>query len=266
MTPTRPQTLILFLALVCAAPLSAGAGEILTAIQSRGVLRCGVSEGILGFSQLDAEGRWQGLDADFCRAVAAAVLGDGERVEFVPLRASTRFPALQSGRVYLLARNTTWTLTREAILKVEFPAVLFYDGQGFMVRADAGISAPEQLDGAMICVEKGTTHARNLKRYAKRQGDSLTPLVMDSAKEVAAAFFAGRCGAYSSDASQLAAARAQAPDGPAGYLILPERISKEPLAHVIWGGDPQWTTVVRWVLYALVMAEEDGLTRAGIGV
>lgn len=255
---------LILLLLIGAVPPSAWAGNTLTAIQSRGVLHCGVSEGILGFSQRDAEGRWQGLDADFCRAVAAAVLGDGERVRFVPLRASARFPALQSGRVDLLARNTSWTLTREAILKVEFPAVLFYDGQGFMVRADAGVSAPSQLDGATLCVEKGTTHARNLERYAKRQGLSLTPLVIDSAKEVAAAFFAGRCRAYSSDASQLAAARAQAPEGPAGYLILPERISKEPLAPVVWGGDPQWTTIVRWVLYALVMAEEDGLTRAGI--
>ena len=182
-------------------------------------------------------------------------------MELVPLRASARFPALQSGRIDLLARNTSWTLTREAVLKVEFPAVLIYDGQGFMVRADAGISAPSQLDGAAVCVEKGTTHTRNLERYAKRQGLSLTPLVIDSAKEVAAAFFAGRCRAYSSDASQLASARATTPDGPVPYVILPERISKEPLAPVVWGGDPPWTTVVRWVLYALVMAEEDGLTR-----
>jgi general L-amino acid transport system substrate-binding protein len=249
---------------VLTTPLVVQAADLLPTIQARGQLRCGVSEGIPGFSRRGVGGRWTGLDADFCRAVAAAVLGDGERVEFVPLRSSTRFPALQARRVDLLARNTTWTLTREAVLGVQFPAVLFYDGQGFLVADSKGIDSPLQLDGAIVCVEKGTTHVANLQRYAHRQGITLTPLVLDSAPEVAVAFFAGRCAAYSSDSGQLAAARLQAPGGPEGYRLLPERISKEPLAPVVWGGDARWASVVRWVLYALILAEEDGITQTNV--
>jgi general L-amino acid transport system substrate-binding protein len=240
------------------------AADLLPTIQARGQLRCGVSEGIPGFSQRDADGRWTGLDADFCRAVAAAVLGDADRIEFVPLKASTRFPALEARRVDLLARNTTWTLTRESVLGVQFPAVLLYDGQGFLVPVSKGIENPRQLDGAVVCLEKGTTHVANLQRYAHRQGITITPLVLDSVPEVAAAFFAGRCAAYSSDSGQLAATRLQAPSGPEGYRVLPERISKEPLAPVVWGGDPRWASVVRWVLYALILAEEDGITQADV--
>ncbi len=253
---------------VCALALAAlplaRAGEVLDSVKSRGVLRCGVSEGIAGFSQKDTSGRWQGLDVDFCRAVAAAVLGDGERVEFVPLRSSTRFPALEARQIDLLVRNTTWTLAREAVLKVQFPAILFYDGQGFMVPAASGIVGLEQLKDATVCVEKGTNHGRNLERYTAASGLTFKTLVLDSAHDVAAAFFTGRCAAYSSDASQLAAARLSAPGATDDYVILPERISREPLAPVVWGGDPQWTTVVRWVLYALLIAEDEGLTRANV--
>jgi general L-amino acid transport system substrate-binding protein len=249
-------------ALVWATLPLAQAGEVLDSVRSRGALRCGVSEGIAGFSQQDAAGRWQGLDADFCRAVAAAVLGDGEQVEFVPLRSSTRFPSLEARQIDLLVRNTTWTLAREAVLKVQFPAILFYDGQGFMVPAASGIGGLAQLKDTTVCVEKGTNHGRNLQRYSAASGLAFTPLTLDSAQAVAAAFFAGRCAAYSSDASQLAAARLSAPGGPDGYVILPERISREPLAPVVWGGDPEWTTVVRWVLYALLIAEHEGITRA----
>ncbi len=245
---------------------SAGAfaGEVLAGIKARGVLRCGVSEGIPGFSHRDATGRWQGLDADFCRAVAAAVLDDSERVRFVPLKSSTRFPALQAGRIDLLARNTTWNLVREAALKVQFPAVIYYDSQGFLVPTSAGIDTPRQLNGATVCVEKGTTHERNLGRYAEQHGLSMKRVEIDSAADVAAAFFAGRCAAYSSDVSQLTAARIGAPGGPDGYVILSERIAKDPLAPVVWEGDPEWTTVVRWVLFALILAEEDGITRANL--
>jgi general L-amino acid transport system substrate-binding protein len=260
----RVLPLLTLAGVVALTSATALAGEVLAGVKARGVLRCGVSEGIPGFSQQDATGRWQGLDADFCRAVAAAVLGDGERVKFVPLKSSTRFPALQARRIDLLARNATWTLVREAVLQVRFPAILFYDGQAFMVPAGAGIDTPAELGNATVCVEKGTTHERNLRRYAAQRGLSLTPLVIDSATEVAAAFFAGRCAAYSSDASQLAAARTTAPGGPDRYVILPERISKEPLAPVVWGGDPEWATVVRWVLFVLVLAEEEGITRTNL--
>jgi general L-amino acid transport system substrate-binding protein len=179
----------------------------------------------------------------------------------VPLRASTRFPALQARRIDLLVRNTTWTLTREAVLKVQFPAVIFYDGQGFLVPTGSGITSPAELHGATVCVEKGTTHERNLKDYFGARGLAVTTLVVDSASEVAQAFFAGRCRAYTSDASQLAAMRLRAPGGPQAFAILPERISKEPLAPAVWGGDSEWASVVRWVLFALILAEEHGATR-----
>ncbi|HOW74822.1 MAG TPA: amino acid ABC transporter substrate-binding protein [Candidatus Competibacteraceae bacterium] len=242
-------------------PPAAEAGEVLDGVKSRGQLRCGVSEGIPGFSERDANGHWRGLDVDFCRAVAAAVLSDADKVEFVPLRASARFPALQSRKVDLLLNNTTWTLTREAVLKVQFPGILFYDGQGFMVPAAAGIATLADLDGATICVEKGTTHRRNLEVLFRANGWSVEPLVIDSATEAAQAFFAGRCRAYTSDAAQLAGMRLRAPKDPQDFVILPERISKEPLSPVVWRGDPEWTNLVRWVLNTLILAEEYGVTR-----
>lgn len=257
----KPLGLILLLAVAAG---RVGAGEVLETVRERGLLRCGVSEGIAGFSQKDASGRWGGLDVDFCRAVAAAVVGDAEQVEFVPLRASTRFPALQARQIDLLARNTTWTAAREAVLKVQFPGILFHDGQGFLVPADSGVSRVDQLKDATVCVERGTNHGRNLERYTAVTGIGFKPLIFDSATEVVAAFFSGRCAAYSSDASQLAAARLSGPGGAERYHILPERISKEPLAPVVWGGDSEWTTVVRWVLFALLIAEEDGITQANV--
>ena len=236
------------------------AGEVLDGVKARGQLRCGVSEGIPGFSERDADGRWRGFDVDFCRAVAAAVLGNPDKAEFVPLLASTRFPALQARRVDLLLNNTTWTLTREAVLKVQFPGILFYDGQGFMVPAAANIAKVADLDGATICVEKGTTHQRNLEVYFKAHGGSVKPLVIDSAPEAADAFFAGRCRAYTSDASLLAALRLRAED-PQAFVILPERISREPFSPAVWGGDPEWATVIRWVLNVLILGEEYDVTR-----
>jgi general L-amino acid transport system substrate-binding protein len=226
-----------------------------------------VSEGIAGFSEQDETGRWTGLEADFCRAVAVAALGDAAKVEFVPLKSSTRFPALKTGRIDLLVRNTTWTLAREATLDVQFPAILYFDGQGFMVPKAANIARVADLQGATVCVEKGTTHLDNLTEYAEVQGLSVVPLVIDSASELAAAFFGGRCKAYTSDASQLAAVRLRAPKaagGPDAFSILSERISKEPLAPVVLNSDPQWITLVRWVLYTLILAEEHGITRDNV--
>jgi general L-amino acid transport system substrate-binding protein len=252
------------IALAVAIVPQAQCGEILDAVKSRGLLRCGVSEGIAGFSERDAAGRWRGLDADFCRAVAAAVVGDPERVQFVPLKASTRFPALQARRIDLLARNTTWTFSREVALGLQFPAVIFYDGQGFMVPAGSGIAKPADLNGATVCVEKGTTHERNLAFYFASRGLSVTPLVIDSSREVVEAFHAGRCRAYTADGSRLAAARLSAPGGPGSVEILPELISKEPLAPVVLNSDREWGTVVRWVLYGLIMAEEYGATHDNV--
>jgi general L-amino acid transport system substrate-binding protein len=239
---------------------SGAAGETLAQIKSRGSLRCGTSEGIVGFSAQDASGRWTGLDADFCRAVAAAVLGNAEKVAFVPLRASARFPAVQLGRIDLLARNTTWTLEREAGLGVHFAGIIFYDAQGFMVQASAGVASVAQLDGATICVEKGTTHERNLRDYFAARSMRMKALVIDSTRGVADTFFAGQCNAYTSDLSKLVAARVRVPNGQA-LRVLSEQISKEPLAPVVRRGDDEWLTLVRWVLFALVAAEENGITQ-----
>jgi general L-amino acid transport system substrate-binding protein len=246
--------------------LLAGVGSVLAnetveSVHARGELRCGVSEGIPGFSARDASGRWQGLDVDLCRAVAAAVLGNPDKVKFVPLKASARFPALKAGQVDLLARNTTWSMSREVLLAVQFPAVLYYDGQAFMVPADLA-SAPQSALVGPICVEKGTTHERNLARFLAARGASARPLVIDSAHGAAEALYAGRCRAYTSDASQLAALRLHAPGGAGRYVILPQRISKEPLGPVVRDDDQHWASLVRWVLYALIEAEERGITRA----
>jgi general L-amino acid transport system substrate-binding protein len=265
----------------------ADAGETLTQIKKRGELRCGVSDGIPGFSSRDAKGIMTGLDVDFCRAVAAVVLGDATKVTFVQLRASERFPALKGGTVDLLARNTTWTLSREISLKVLFAGILFYDGQGFMVPKKfdqqkvveakktvatksktpvkkAGEVTIASLDKAKICVEKSTTHLQNLANTFAARGMSFEPVIIDSASGVADAFFAGRCVAYTGDAGQLAAARMRAPGGASAYLILPERISKEPLGPVVRAGDDDWLMLVRWVLFTLVDAEEMGLTRNNV--
>jgi len=241
--------------------LPAVAGETIEQVKSRKTLRCGVSEGVLGFSLVESSGRWSGIDADFCRAVAAASLGDADKVTFVPLRASARFPALQLGSVDLLVRNTTWTLSREAGLKVVFAGILFYDAQGFMVPAAAKVTTVAQLAGATVCVAKGTTHEQNLADYFRSRNLEIKPLVIDSTIEVADAFFAGRCAAYTGDTAQLAAARQRAPAG-RRFRILGERISKEPLAPAVRSGDDDWLTLVRWVLFTLVAAEEEGITQA----
>jgi general L-amino acid transport system substrate-binding protein len=251
--------------LACALCLAtAHAGETLDAVKTRGRLRCGVSEGIEGFSARDASGRWRGLEADFCRAVAAAVLADPEKAEFVALRASTRFPALHAKVIDLLVRNTTWTLGREAILKVQFPGVLFYDSQGFMVPQGSRAKTVADLAGEVVCVEKGTTSEQNLADYFAARGASVTPLVIDSLSGTFEAFYAGRCAALTSDRSLLAVARRRAPGGAQAYGILPDLISREPLGPVVRRGDEDWFTLVRWVLFGLIAAEENGMTRDNI--
>ena len=241
----------------------AWADATLAEVTARGAVRCGVSEGLAGFSARDGSGRWVGLDADFCRAVAAAAVGDPDKVTFVPLRASARFPALLTKSVDVLARNTTWTLQREAGLGVAFVGVLYYDEQGFLVPASAGVTSVAQLEGATVCVEKGTTYEANLQESLLARGVRVTPLVADSMAGAAAAFFAGRCRAYRSDASQLAAIRLRAPAG-RELLVLPDRFSTEPLAPVVRRGDEAWLTLVRWVLFTLVLAEERGVTRSSL--
>ena len=260
----RAMRWVVAVVLSAVAAAAAYAGETLDAVKARGVVRCGVSEGIAGFSAQDASGRWSGFDIDFCRAVAAAALGDPEKVVFVPLKASTRFPALQARAIDVLVRNTTWTFPREVLLKARFPAVLFYDGQAFMVPASSGVKKVADLAGAKICVEKGTTHVQNLADYFAARDLRVEPVVVDSATGAADALFAGKCLAYTADGSQLAGVRLRAPGGAQSFVILPEQISREPLAPSVLRGDDEWFLLVRWVLFAQIAAEEHGLTRANI--
>jgi general L-amino acid transport system substrate-binding protein len=239
-------------------------GDTLAQIRARGILRCGVSEGVPGFSSKDGSGRWTGIDVDFCRAVAAAALGDPAKTAYVPLKASARFPALNEGIVDLLARNTTWTLLRESALKVQFAGVLFYDFQGFLVRRPSGARTAAELKGATVCVEKGTSTDVHLRAYSTDHQLDIRPLVLDSTADANAAFYAGRCSAYAGDSSLLVTVRAAAPNGPQSADILPGWIAKEPLGPVVRDGDQSWLTLVRWTLFALVSAEELGVTRSNL--
>jgi general L-amino acid transport system substrate-binding protein len=245
-------------------PASASAGDILKRVQSAGALRCGVSEGIAGFSIKDGSGRWTGMDADFCRAVAAAALGDGEKVDFVPLFASARFPALKSNQIDLLVRNTTQTLGREVNIGTHFVGILYYDGQSFMVPAGSRVHQVRDLEGASICMVKESSHVVHLADHFKAQGLSYRPVILESVHQARDEFFAGRCQAYTSDASILASVRVGAPGGPEGFRILPDRISKEPFGPVVNRGDEQWAALVKWVLLTLIETEEHGITRENV--
>ena len=242
---------------------AAAAGDTLDAVKARGELNCGVSTGLPGFSFPDSEGDWSGLDVDVCRAVAAALFGDGSRVSWRPLSAQQRFVALQSGEVDILSRNTTETLTRDASVGLDFAPVVFYDGQAFMVPKTLGVTRAVELDGASVCVQTGTTTELNLADFFRSNGIAFEPVVFESVDETRGAFFAGRCDAFTSDASGLASTRTIA-SNPDDYEILPDRISKEPLAPAVRHGDQEWADVVRWVVYALIQAEESGIARANV--
>ena len=243
---------------------SAHAGKTLDAVRARGDVRCGVSTGVAGFAIADSAGNWSGLDTDFCRGLAAAVLGDAAKVTFVPLSAQQRFTALQSGEVDLLSRNTTWTLTRDASLGLMFAGVTFYDGQGFMVPADLGVQSATELDGAEVCVQAGTTTELNLADYFRANNMEFKPVVFESLEESISTFFNGRCQVYTADRSGLAAIQAVDAPNPDDYVILPETISKEPLGPVVRRGDDDWFTIVKWLVYALIEAEEKGVTQANV--
>lgn len=238
------------------------AGDTLTRIKARANVRCGVSDGILGLSLKEPDGRWSGMDADFCRALAAAVLGDAAKVEYVSLTTSARFPSLKAGEIDVLARNTTWTLEREARLEVMFAGILFFDGQGFLVSAKNNVQDLSQLNGKNICVVKGTTHQGNLADYFSARGWSYQPLIVETQDKAAEALFSGQCEAFTSERPQLTAMRLKAPGGPDEYVMLPEQISKEPMGPVVRRGDDEWFTIVRWVLFELIRAEEVGITQS----
>lgn len=235
----------------------------LDTVKQRGAVQCGVSDGLPGFSATDSAGRWQGIDADFCRAVAAAVLGDAEKVNFVSLTATERFTALQSGEIDVLPRNTTWTLTRDASLGLNFTGVNYYDGQGFLVKKDLGVSSALELDGASVCISSGTTTELNLADYFRFNGMSYEPVLYDTSDQTAQGFEAGRCDILTSDQSQLYALRLQLSD-PDSAVVLPEVISKEPLGPVVRQGDDVWFNIVKWALFAKVNAEELGVTSANV--
>jgi general L-amino acid transport system substrate-binding protein len=242
----------------------AQAGDTLTRIKSRGKVRCGVSDGVPGFSVKGPDGNWSGMDADFCRAVAAAVLEDAGKVEFIPLAASARFPSLKAGDIDLLARNTTWNLEREAALALMFAGVLYYDGQSFLVPAKSEVHDPSQLNAATVCVVKGTTHEMNLAEHFGARNWSFQPVIVDTQEQAAEALFSGRCMAFTSERPQLTAMLLKAPGGPDAYVILPDQISKEPLGPVVRRGDDEWFTIVRWVLFSLIRAEEKGITQSNV--
>jgi general L-amino acid transport system substrate-binding protein len=246
---------------------SAMAGKDLDAVKARGALICGVGQGTAGFMLADSQGKWVGLDVDVCRAVAAALFGDSEKVKYVPLSSQQRFTALQSGEVDILSNNTTWTLTRDTALGLDFTAVTYYDGQGFLVNKKLGVKSAKELNGATVCVAPGTTTELNLADYFRANKMTFKPVVIEKVDEVRAAFFAGRCDVYTNDSSSLYATRAANVPPPAtvdDFIILPEIISKEPLGPAVRQGDAQFADIVRWSQYAMLEAEEDGITSKNV--
>jgi general L-amino acid transport system substrate-binding protein len=255
------KTIVLALAFVA---LPAAAQSTLDAVRTKGFVQCGVNTGLAGFSQPDSKGVWRGIDVDLCRAVAAAVLGDSNKVRYTPLTAQQRFTALQSGEVDILARNTTWTLVRDTSLGLNFAGINYYDGQGFMVHRKLNVKSAKQLNGATVCVQPGTTTELNLADYFRANRMSFKPVVIEKLEEVLNAYFAGRCDVFTTDHSGLIALRQSRAPRPEEHLILPEIISKEPLGPAVRHGDDRWFDVVKWSLFAMIEAEELGLTSKNI--
>jgi len=248
---------------IATAASPAWAGKTLDAVKQRGQVVCGVNTSGPGFSNADSQGKWTGLDVDFCKAVAAAVLNDASKVKFVPLNSQQRFTSLQAGEVDVLSRNSTWTLTRDASLGILFTGINYFDGQGFMVPKKLNIANAKKMNGATVCVQAGTTSEKNVADYFGANNMKYKPVVFDTAEAITSAFFAGRCQVYTTDMSDLAGARTKAPKAD-DYAILPEVISKEPLGPSVRRGDDEWFEIVRWTLFAMLEAEEDGLTQANV--
>jgi general L-amino acid transport system substrate-binding protein len=251
-----------FGAIAALAATAASAGTLDT-VKQKGFLTCGANTGLAGFGQPDAQGNWTGLDVEYCRAIASAIFNDPTKVKFVPLSAKDRFTALQSGEVDVLIRNTTWTLSRDTSLGLDFAAVNYYDGQGFLVRKKLGVSSALELNGASICVQQGTTTELNLADYFRANKLQLKSVTFASSDETLKAYEAGRCDAFTTDASGLYAERLRLAN-PDEHLVLPEIISKEPLASAVRQGDDQWEDIVRWTHFALLTAEELGVTKANV--
>jgi len=242
---------------------TAHAGKTLDGVKSKGYVQCGVSTGLPGFSAADEKGQFTGLDVDACRAVAAAIFGDAGKVKYSPLTAKERFTALQSGEIDMLSRNTTWTYTRDTSLGLNFTGANYYDGQGFLVTKDLGVKSALEMDGASFCIQAGTTTELNLADYFRANKMSYTPITFDTSDQTVKAFEAGRCDALTSDQSQLYALRIKLKD-PKSAVVLPEVISKEPLGPVVRQGDDEWFNVVKWSRFAMVNAEELGVTSTNV--
>ncbi|OIQ27625.1 MAG: amino acid ABC transporter substrate-binding protein [Alphaproteobacteria bacterium MedPE-SWcel] len=254
-----------FFGALTVAGLAAGAAAAgtLDDVKARDKLNCGVTTGLVGFAAPNANGEWEGFDVAVCRAVAAAVLGDSTKVEFVPTTGKTRFTALASGEIDMLARNTTWTFSRDVDLKFEFVGVNYYDGQGFMVPKELGVSSAKELDGATVCIQTGTTTELNLADFFRSNNISYEPVPIETNAEAQQQYLAGACDVFTTDASGLAATRATF-DDPTVHVVLPEIVSKEPLGPLVRHGDNEWGDVVRWTLNALIAAEELGVTSANL--
>lgn len=251
------------LAAILAAAASAASAQTLTSIKQRGVLNCGSNGTLAGFGSPDAQGRWTGLDVDFCRALSAAIFNDSNKIKFVPLTARDRFTALQSGDVDVLARNTTWTSSRDTSLGLNFTGINYFDGQGFLVRKALKVNSALELNDAAVCVQQGTTTELNLADYFRANKMKLKTVTFATADEALKAYDAGRCDAYTTDASGLAGERlrlANAND----HIVLPEIISKEPLGPAVRHGDDQWFDIVKWTHFAMLTAEELGVTKANV--
>jgi general L-amino acid transport system substrate-binding protein len=243
---------------------AAQAGPTLDKVKQAGQLVCGVQTGTAGFGMPDSQGRYAGFNIDICKALSAAIFGAADKVKYVPLTAQQRFTALQSGEVDLLSNNTTDTLQRDTALGLNFAPVVFYDGQGFMVPKKLGVKSAKELNGATICVGQGTTTELNLADYFRANKMEFKPVVLEKIDEIEAAFYSGRCDVFTGDSSALNANRLSRAPNPDDYIILPERISKEPLAPVVRHGDDEWNDIIRWVVYALFEAEEKGITSKNV--
>ena len=248
---------------VSLAGISAASAGTLDDVKSKGFIQCGVSQGLIGFSNPDDKNNWTGLDVDFCRAVAGAVFGDGQKVKFTPLSAKERFTALQSGEIDSLSRNTTWTMGRDTSLGLVFAGVTYYDGQGFLVKKSLGVDSALKLDGASVCTQTGTTTELNLADYFRANNMKYEVVAFEKADEVIAAYDSGRCDVFTTDQSGLYAERLKLKN-PDENVVLPEIISKEPLGPVVRQGDDAWFNVVKWTYFALINAEEAGVTAANV--
>ncbi|MBW1699648.1 MAG: amino acid ABC transporter substrate-binding protein [Deltaproteobacteria bacterium] len=255
---------IAVLVVLLAASAPAFAGATLDAVRARGKVICGANGNRAGFSALDSKGRWKGMDCDTCRAIAAAVLGDSEKVQFLKTTTQTRFTALQTGEVDVLTRNVTWTLSRDSKLGVDFVAPTFYDGQGFMVSKKLGVKSVKELDGASVCVLPGSTSEKVAADVFRTYGMSYTPVVIESKKELNTAFFSGRCDVHVQSTSGLSSARATVAPNPDDYIILPGVYGKDPMGPVVRQDDPQWRDIVAWTVYAMIEAEESGVTSKNV--